>query len=333
MPAIRSRDPFVMAPGGKGIPWPPQDDQYTGGAKRALSFAQDEAALLDHNHVGPVHLLVGAVREEQGLPARIFADMGVNFDQVRKALLSTMGRGASPIDASDITLEPHAQRVIQVAVYESRRLVQRATDTEHLLLAVVLEGETFSSRLLASLGLDREQLLQTIIAQLDVPASYRAAEHATPLHGPYDQFDAAAKQTLAFAQDEAAKMGHHWVGAEHLVLGLARAADVAAPDSAIRRAFTDLDLTLERLRAEVVKIQPPRSARVVTDDMKFNGSAKLIIELAIDEAGSGSTVLPEHLLLAIGWSRDALGGYALSQLGATRERVLIAVRRGRAPEP
>jgi len=333
MPAIRSRDPFVMVPGGEGVPWPPEDDQYTDEAKRALSFAQDEAALLDHNHVGPVHLLVGAVREERGLPARIFADLGVNFDQVRKGLLATMGRGESPIDASDITLTPHAQRVIDLAVHESRRLMQRATGTEHLLLAVLREGESFSSRVLASLGLDREKLLETVFGQLDVPASYRAAEHATPLHGPYDHFDTAAKQTLAFAQDEAAKMGHHWVGAEHLVLGLARAADVAAPDSAIRRAFTELDLTLERLRTEVGKIQPSRSSRVVTDDMKFNGSAKLIIELAIDEAGSGSTVLPEHLLLAIGRSRDSLGGYALSQLGATPDRVVLTVRRARAPAP
>ena len=322
-----------MVPGGEGVPWPPQSDQYTDGAKRALSFAQDEAAHLDHNHVGPVHLLVGSVREEQGLPARIFADMGVSFDQVRKGLLSTMGRGEGPIDASDITLTPHSQRVIQVAVYESRRLMHPATGTEHLLLAVMREGETFSSRLLDFLGLEHEKLLKTIVAQLDVPASYRAAENATPLQGPYDHFDASTKGTLAFAQDEAAKMGHHWVGAEHLVLGLARAADVAAPESAIRRGFTELGLTLERLRTEVGKIQPPRTARPVTDDMKFNGSAKLIIELAINEAGSGNMVLPEHLLLAIGRSRDALGGYALSHLGATPERVLLTVRRARAPEP
>jgi len=333
MPAIRSRDPFVMAPGGEGVPWPPEDDQYTGGAKRALSFAQDEAARLDHNHVGPVHVLVGAVREEEGLPARLFADMGVTFDQVRMALLSTMGRGASPIDPSDITLTPHAQRVIDLAVHESRRLMRPATSTEHLLLAVIREGETFSSRVLDSLGLDREKLLETVVGQLDVPASYRAAEDATPLQGPYDHFDAAAKQTLIFAQDEAAKMGHHWVGAEHLVLGLARTADVAAQDSAIRRAFTELDLTLERLWTEVGKIQPPRTARPVTDDMKFNGSAKLIIELAIDEAGPENTVLPEHLLLAIGRSRDALGGHALSQLGATPERVRLTVRRAHAPGP
>jgi ATP-dependent Clp protease ATP-binding subunit ClpA len=329
MPAIRSRDPFVMAPGGEGVPWPPQNDQYTDGAKRALSFAQDEAARLDHNHVGPIHLLVGAVREEHGLPARIFAEMGVTVDQLRKALLSTMGRGAGPIDPSDITLTPHSQRVIDVAVHESRRLMHPATDTEHLLLAVIREGETFSSRVLDSLGLDREKLLETIVGQLDVPASYRAAENATPLQGPYEHFDVSTTRTLAFAQEEAANMGHHWVGAEHLVLGLARVADVAAPDSPIRRGFTELQLTLERLRTEVGKIQPPRTARHVTDDMKFNGSAKLIIELAIDEAGSGNTVLPEHLLLAIGRSRDALGGYALSQLGATPERVHAVIRQRR----
>src|SRR5688572_32855535 len=77
MPFIKSRDPFVMVPGGASIPWPPQDDQYTDQAKRALAFAQDEAARLNHNHIGEVHILVGAVRVEDGLPARIFADLGV----------------------------------------------------------------------------------------------------------------------------------------------------------------------------------------------------------------------------------------------------------------
>lgn len=60
MPFIQSRDPFVMVPGGASIPWPPQEDHYTDQAKRALAFAQDEAARLNHNHIGAVHVLVGA---------------------------------------------------------------------------------------------------------------------------------------------------------------------------------------------------------------------------------------------------------------------------------
>ena len=329
MPSIKSRDPFVMVPGGDSIPWPPQDDRFTDQAKRALGFAQDEAARLDHNHIGCVHILVGAVGVEEGLGTRIFADLGVTSDRVRAALTSTMGRGEDPIDASDITLTPHAQRVMHMAMYESLRLGHPGTGTEHLLLAVVREGEHFSSQLLASLSLDPEKLRETILGQLDVPLAYGTAENATPSQGPYDRFDDASKRTLALAQEEAARMGHHWVGGEQLVLGLARAAEDAAPDDCIRRVFAELDLTLERLRTEVGKIQPPRAARAVPADMRFNGSAKLIIELSIDEAGADRTVLPEHLFLGIGRARDSLSGYVLSQLGATPERVRAVIARHR----
>jgi ATP-dependent Clp protease ATP-binding subunit ClpA len=331
MPFIKSRAPFVMVPGGRKVPWPPNDDRFTDQAKQALVFSQDEAARLDHNHIGPVHLLVGAVRVEDGLPAQVFGDLGVTIEQVREALASTMGRGESSIDASDITLTPHAEKVMQMAMYETLRLGRPGTGTEHLFLAVVREAEHFSSQLLASLGLEPQRLREAIFGRLDVPLSYGTAENATPREGPYDRFDDASKQTLVFAQEEAARMGHHWVGGEQLLLGLARSADGAAPDDTLRRVFAELGLTLDRLRTEVAKVQPARTAQVVPANMKFNGAAKLIIELAIDEAGAHKTVFPEHLFLGMGRARDSLSGYVVSQLGATPERIRSVITKHRSP--
>jgi ATP-dependent Clp protease ATP-binding subunit ClpA len=241
-----------------------------------------------------------------------------------------MGHGESSIDASDITLTPHAERVMQMAMYETLRLGHSKTGAEHLVLAGVREDEHFGSQLLASLGLEPQKVRETILGQLDVPASYGSAENATPSQGPYDRFDDASKRTLVFAQEEAAKMGHHWVGGEQLMLGLGRSADGAARDDALRRVFAELGLTLERLRTEVGKIQPPRTAQVVPANMKFNGAAKLIIELAIDEAGPGKTVHPEHLFLGMGRARDSLSGHVLSQLGATPERIRSVIAKHRS---
>lgn len=207
MPLIQSRDPFVMVPGGDSIPWPPQDDQYTDQAKRALAFAQDEAARLNHNHIGAVHILVGALRVEEGMPARIFADLGVTVDQVREALASLMGRSESPIEASDITLTPHGKNMMERAIHESRRLVHPAAGPEHLLLAVVREPEHFSTPLLSSLELDPAEVRRRIFAQMRVPPSYGTAENATPTQGPYERFDDATKRMLTFALEEAEAPG------------------------------------------------------------------------------------------------------------------------------
>lgn len=325
VPFVQSRDPFVMVPGGASIPWPPQDDQFTDQARRALAFAQDEAARLDHNHIGAVHILVGAVRVEDGLGARIFADLGVSIDQLREALRSTMGLGESPIEASDITLTPHAKNMMERAVHESRRLVHPAAGPEHLLLAVVREGETFSARLLASLELDPAEVRKRILGQMRVPPSYGTAENASPTQGPYERFDDASKRMLTFAQEEAVTLGHNWVGCEHLLLGLARSVEIAPSDDAALRLLTELGLTLDQLRAEVTKIQPPREAVAGPGTVKFTAMTKLTIELAMDEAGPDNTILPEHILIAIGRSQGSIGGYVLSQLGATPERVRAIV--------
>ena len=329
MPFIQSRDPFVMVPGGASIPWPPQDDQYTAQAKRALAFAQDEAARLDHNHIGAVHILVGAVRVEEGLPARVFADLGVTIDHLREALTSTMGRSESPIDASDITLTPHGKNMMERAIHESRRLVHPAAGPEHLLLAVVREPEHFSTPLLALLELDPAEVRRRILAQMRVPPSYGTAENATPTQGPYERFDDATKRTLTFAVDEAITMGHNLVSCEHLVLGLARYAETAAAIDVTRRVFAELGLTLDGVRAEVTKNQPPRNALVAPGDVKFNAITKLIIELAIDEAGPDNTVLPEHILLAIGRTQVSIGRLVLLQLGATPDLVRASVNKHR----
>lgn len=336
MPFIQSRDPFVMVPGGASIPWPPQDDHYTDQGKQALAFAQDEAARLDHNHIGAVHILIGAVRVEESLPARILADLGVTIDQLREALTSQMGRGESRIDASDITLTPHGKNMMERAIHESRRLVHPAAGPEHLLLAVVREGESFCAPLLASLDLDPAELTSRILGLMRVPPSYGTAENATPTKGPYERFDDASKRMLTLALEEAAALGQNWVGCEHVLLGLARSVEIAPSEHATRRLFTELGVThdalraaLDALRTNLTKNQLVRKAAVAPSDVKFTAMTKLVIELAMDEAGPENTILPEHILLAIGRAQGSIADWLLSQLGATPELVRATVNKHR----
>src|SRR5688500_14258722 len=95
--AIRSRDPLVLVPGGPAMPWPPQDNRLTDRTREALRFAQDEAAALNHNHVGPVHLLAGLFHEGDGAAASVFRDLGVRPEQALAALADLMGHSETPI--------------------------------------------------------------------------------------------------------------------------------------------------------------------------------------------------------------------------------------------
>lgn len=319
----------IGRPGGQRIPWPPRDERLAEDLRRALATAQDEAARLGHNHVGPLHLLVGLIAERDGLAARTLNDLGITLERAREALKSTIGRGDAPFAAEDITVTPRTQRVIDVARFESRRLAHPRAASEHLLLALLYEKEDFTMRLLEALRIDPDEVRARTLARLRVPASYRVAQDADLSEGPYERFDEASRQVLAFAREEATRLGHHWIGGEHVVLGLARAAQNAASESALRQVFAQFGITVERLREEVVKIQPARAARAATTDFKFNLNVKLIIELAINEAGAGSVVRPEHILAAVGASEDSIALYVLKQFGVSPSDLRSA--RGSSP--
>jgi ATP-dependent Clp protease ATP-binding subunit ClpA len=326
-PAVRTWDPLVLVPGGPRISWPPEDKRLTDGARRALVRAQREAEGLGLNYLGPVHLFIGLVYEEEGIAARVLADQGVTAKKVRVALASIVSRGEVPMSEIEITLTPRAQKIIEMASHEARRLVHRSVGTEHLLLAILKELDTVTSRLLKSLSLETDHLRTELLGQLKVPPSYGAAESASPSQGPYERFDDVSRAVLASAQEEALRMGHDAVGAEHLVLGLARVTEASGSGILIRRVFEELDVTAEQLRAEVARIQPARKSETILRDLRFTPMTKLVIELAHYEAGPSKTIHPEHILVAIGRAEDPFGGYILAQLGATPERVQAIVER------
>ena len=305
----------IMRPGGRSISWPPQDEGVGEELRRALAHAQDQAVRLGHNHVGPPHLFAGLVAQRSGLAARTLAALGVTQDGARQALESLMGRSESQTDASDITVTPHAQRVLDTARYECRRLAQTITGTEHLLLALLYERERLSTQLMEALGVDPDAARDRTLAQIQVPASYRAAEQATLQVGPYDRFDEASRQVLALAHDEATTLGHSWIGDEHIVLGLARVAESAPPQDALRRLFGAAGLTVERLREEMAKVQPPRPARAAAADLKLTPNVKLVIEVAIREAGAGNVVRPQHIGAALGPAQASMATYLLARFG------------------
>jgi len=143
-------------------------DKFTERARKVLNLAQEEAQRFQHNYIGTEHLLLGLVREEEGVAAKVLSNLGVELDKVRSAVEAIIGRG-DRILWGEIGLTPRAKKVIELAVDEARRLNHHYIGTEHLLLGLVREGEGIAAGVLESLGVNlekvRTQTIQVLHAQ------------------------------------------------------------------------------------------------------------------------------------------------------------------------
>jgi ATP-dependent Clp protease ATP-binding subunit ClpC len=142
--------------------------KFTERARRVLSYAQEEAQRFKHNYIGTEHLLLGLVREEDGVAAKVLQNLGVDLQKVRSAVDNIVGQG-DRIVLGEIGLTPRSKKVIELAVDEARRLNHHYIGTEHLLLGLVREGEGIAAGLLNSMGVELEQVRQETIRLLKQP--------------------------------------------------------------------------------------------------------------------------------------------------------------------
>ena len=132
-------------------------EKFSERARRVLSLAQEEAQRFNHNYIGTEHILLGLVRETDGVAAKILSSLGVELGKVRSAVEFIIGRGERPAQ-SEIGLTPRAKKVVELAVDEARRLNHSYIGTEHLLLGLVREGEGIAAGVLESLGVNLERV-------------------------------------------------------------------------------------------------------------------------------------------------------------------------------
>jgi len=132
-------------------------DLFTKRARHVLTLAQEEAQRFQHNYIGTEHLLLGLVREEEGIAAQVLSNLGIEVDQVRHAVEAIIGRGERLV-LGELGLTPRAKKVMELAMDEARRLNHRFIGTEHLLLGLIREGEGIAAGVLENLGLQLEQV-------------------------------------------------------------------------------------------------------------------------------------------------------------------------------
>src|SRR6202521_3086105 len=152
-------------------------DKFTERARKVLSLAQEEAQRFQHNYIGTEHLLLGLVREGEGVAAKVLSNLGVELNKVRSAVEFIIGRG-DRIVLGEIGLTPRAKKVIELAVDEARRLNHHYIGTEHLLLGLVREGEGIAAGVLESLGVSLDKVRAEVTRILSQSMPQGAAQGA-----------------------------------------------------------------------------------------------------------------------------------------------------------
>ena len=151
-------------------------EKFSERARRALTYAQEEAQRFNHNYIGTEHILLGLVRETDGVAAKVLMNLDVDLNKVRSAVEFIIGRGGKTSSA-EVGLTPRAKKVIELAVDEARRLNHTYVGTEHLLLGLLREGEGVAGGVLESLGvsLDRARTETTRILNQGAVQAQQAA--------------------------------------------------------------------------------------------------------------------------------------------------------------
>jgi len=175
-------------------------DKFTDRARRVLTLAQEEAQRFNHNYIGTEHLLLGLVREGDGVAAKVLGNMGVQLPRVRSAVEFIIGRGETMI-MGEIGLTPRAKKVIELAVDEARRLNHHYIGTEHLLLGLVREGEGIAAGVLESLGVNLEKVraqVMQVVSQSATAQQQSKSQTKTPYMDAlgFDLTEAARSQKL-----------------------------------------------------------------------------------------------------------------------------------------
>jgi ATP-dependent Clp protease ATP-binding subunit ClpC len=140
-------------------------ERFTERARHSVAFAQDEARSLRHNYIGTEHLLLGLLREEDGLAARALTGLDVHLDQARAEVASIIGEG-DVVREGQIPFTPRAKKVLELGLREALSHGHNYIGTEHLLLAVARENDGVAAQVLLGLGVGSEAIRDAVESTL-----------------------------------------------------------------------------------------------------------------------------------------------------------------------
>jgi predicted enzyme related to lactoylglutathione lyase len=149
-------------------------ERFTDEARRAVVLAQEEARRLNHNYIGTEHILLGLLRVPDGVAARVLGGLGITADAARGEVEQMIGRGATP-PGGHIPFTPRAKKILELSLREALHRADDYIGAEHLLIAVVREGEGVAAQVLVGLGGGLDRVLDAVGAIPPPPRSLTVA--------------------------------------------------------------------------------------------------------------------------------------------------------------
>ena len=313
-------------------------DKFTERAKKVLVYAQDEATRFNHNYIGTEHLLLGLLREGDGIAAKVLGNLGVELNKVRSAVEFIIGRGERMV-VGDINLTPRAKRVIELAVEEARRLGHNYIGTEHLLLGLVREGEGIAAGVLESLGVNldkvRAQVVQVVShgametqqrsgkktsktplmdqMGVDLTAAARRDE-LDPVIGRVDEIERVIQILSRRTKNNPALVGDPGVGKTAIVEGLAqRIVSGDVPESLKGRRLLTLDIG-SLVAGTKYRGEFEERLKKVIEELKSSDDTMIFIDELHTLVGAGAA---EGAVDAANILKPALARGELQAIGAT----------------
>jgi len=176
-------------------------NRFTERARKVIILAKEEAKRFNHDYIGTEHILLGLIREGEGVAAAVFRSLGLSSENIRLEVEKLVQTGPSTIVSGDIPFTPKAKKVIELAMDEARSLGHNYIGTEHLLLGLIREGEGVASQVLLNLGLDLTKVRSEVMALLGSGAPSQSAPSSPSYKTKTPALDAFGRDLTALARE------------------------------------------------------------------------------------------------------------------------------------
>jgi ATP-dependent Clp protease ATP-binding subunit ClpC len=174
--------------------------RFTERAQKVLALAQEEAIRLGHNNVGTEHILLGLVREGEGIAAKALSVLGLGSDKIQKEVETLIGKGKDSVQTIHYT--PRAKKVIELSMDEARKLGHSYVGTEHILLGLIREGEGVAARVLNNLGVSLNKARQQVLQLLGSNEASSSGHGGASANANTPTLDSLARDLTAIARED-----------------------------------------------------------------------------------------------------------------------------------
>ncbi|MFH1169553.1 MAG: ATP-dependent Clp protease ATP-binding subunit, partial [Chloroflexota bacterium] len=312
-------------------------EKFSERARRVLTVAQEEARNLNHSYIGTEHILLGLVREEEGVAAKVLGNLGIGLGKVRSAVEFIIGRGEKP-STGETGLTPRAKKVIELAIDEARQMGHNYIGTEHLLLGLLREGEGVAFSVLDSFGINLERARAETVHVLsqgtssrgklgrtasrtpaldqlgiDLTAAARAGK-LDPVIGRFKEIERVIQILSRRTKNNPALIGEPGVGKTAIVEGLAhRIVSGDVPETLEERRLITLDMG-SLVAGTKYRGEFEERLKKIIDEIKTAGNCVLFIDEFHTMVGAGAA---EGAVDAANILKPSLARGELQCIGAT----------------